>query len=1184
MAGLLYERVHYRHDPRWLLSGREGEPGLCLACVIEMMEDGALSVVRKKHVLSCLQIVLRRHSPSVTELLAHDGRVCAHFIGTLLGMLQSVEDGLALDLVTEILVQLIVDLKSEQFVHCALDECHKELCKVASMRGSLPAFTFLGKLLDAVPNLADILVTAHCNLTEHLARGLMYPNEAVKAAVCYVYGKLYSLQPAAEKLSRHFTDKLCGIFLATLETAQTKELQINCMEFLFEHLMSTSEVLTWSLYCCLLLMTEERLFFSKCHTVYGIESVVRSLKDVLRMDNMELHKQGLLLLTEILKRQPVEIKLFTNPGIFKATTDVLQEAVISPVLEVAVEAISAAAAFLRKDHLSTPVQYSQLQELLRKILERCADLPLPPVIRRPAGHPASRDQVKNISRQGQLLTNALRGFHNACRLALECQRDPSTQENAFTAPNSESEDTLETFSSFLLKICDSLCIPTVMKYYEIAPIPAVMEIFFSVLCDMFAVVPSMKETFSMKLASASFIRLTLEVKSSLCAGQSNPNLNRACSDFLCSLCCTLWSATREGAEDSQNEVSEVLQRGLIHLDGSVPQSLSLLVESPNNLSTDAVLRCRQHSLLIIFCVAYVTEDRFIPETDLFWAVRGFLQSVQSHGDHLSPYAVTAAVYLLAVCQDKCEALNGASLNGICRILEGAPDLRLIYSHHPLFLKFFLRYPQLLERFGRAIMELWISHEEYGQIDNEEVSSGASDGTESKTPDQCISLPLLNILHANPNSMLILLDLICTGPVELAHKVLVILKTFLTRYDDSLISDLLRSRLLQVLQRILVVNSSAGLQADKNLPLTLSLLYLVQLKSQPRNEMDSTDFKLLYHVSNLSGKCRPTTVSLLQPSFNFLYCSVRQANTSCRMRAAAMLLSNTSLIELIERILELTWTESPSSPSDSCESLCCSAWLVTSSLVCFQHSHSLEVHRTICVDVDKMLNLISFRSKEKSSLLIVGLLQLLKAALRLGFSSSLLTLVQSGRRKQPLAEQDAALQPLDMQSVLYLVASLQNLLVQKDLLLVHAIVGCLESLLDFLYIKNKDAALHVASQPWNRFLLLTCLSNAKSCFLQPGMLRFMTLFVKYGSANILLQNERKQILDEAAKLNVSSLPSARDLRHFLLQLQNTTHEVEPAESVIVQKLLQDIGCIQSQPVQDHLLCLGGIIVSRSHVAE
>lgn len=40
-------------------------------------------------------------------------------------------------------------------------------------------------------------------------------------------------------------------------------------EFLFDCLSCTSEVLIWSVYCCLLLLTEEWLFFSKCHTVYG---------------------------------------------------------------------------------------------------------------------------------------------------------------------------------------------------------------------------------------------------------------------------------------------------------------------------------------------------------------------------------------------------------------------------------------------------------------------------------------------------------------------------------------------------------------------------------------------------------------------------------------------------------------------------------------------------------------------------------------------------------------------------------------------------------------------------------------------------------------------------------------------------------------------------------------------------
>lgn len=49
-----------------------------------------------------------------------------------------------------------------------------------------------------------------------------------------------------------------------------------------------------------------------------------------------------------------------------------------------------------------------------------------------------------------------------CRLAVEFQGDFMAQENAFTAPNSESKDTLSNFSEFLLRICDSLCIPMVM--------------------------------------------------------------------------------------------------------------------------------------------------------------------------------------------------------------------------------------------------------------------------------------------------------------------------------------------------------------------------------------------------------------------------------------------------------------------------------------------------------------------------------------------------------------------------------------------------------------------------------------------------------------------------------------------------------------------------------------------------
>ncbi|VFV35611.1 meiosis inhibitor protein 1-like [Lynx pardinus] len=541
-TALLYERAHSRHDPCWLLPV---PPRLCLACVLELLPEPCVSLVRKKHVLSCFRDALLRHASLVMQLVAQDQRVCIHFISMLFGLLCNVEDGSVIDLCIEVLIQLTTQLKLEQTVHCLLDECHKELCNMPSMRGSLATLTLLGKLVDAIPPLADKLVMEHSNLMEHLLRGLVYPNEGVRASVCYLYGKLYSSPVAAEMLSGHFREKLCPLFLSTLDGAQTKELQINCLgwlrqllkydlfvsvimnesslaestegvegppgktslplvlkklllsrdetlqvasahcitavlvhspakhapafihadipEFLFEHLSSSSEVLVWFSYNCLILLAEEPLFFSKCHTVYGIESVVRSLQGSLRMNNTELHKEGLLLFAEILTRQPEEIKLFTSSTMCRDAGRALQEAVNSPVLEVAAEAVKAISAFLRKDHQSAlPVQYRELRALLEAMLNRCADFSQTPLNRRPLGHASSRDANKAILRRGKFLLSTLEGFRNACRLAMEFQSEPSAHENPFTAPGAEKEDTLEAFSEFLLSACDSLCIPMVM--------------------------------------------------------------------------------------------------------------------------------------------------------------------------------------------------------------------------------------------------------------------------------------------------------------------------------------------------------------------------------------------------------------------------------------------------------------------------------------------------------------------------------------------------------------------------------------------------------------------------------------------------------------------------------------------------------------------------------------------------
>ncbi|KAM5289154.1 meiosis inhibitor protein 1 [Ctenodactylus gundi] len=1261
-ALLLLERAHHRHDPRWVLPAA---PRLCLACALELLPEPGVSMIRKKHLLSCFQDALLRHTSLVTQLVAQDQRVCIHFISVLFGLLCSVEDGSVVELCIEVLVQLTMQLKMEQIIYCLLDGCHRELRDMPSMRSSLTTLTLLGKLVDAIPVLAEELVREHGGLLGHLLRGLVFPSEGVRASVCYLYGKLYSSPVAAEMLSGHFREKLCPLFLSTFNDAQTKELQINCLgllrqllkydlfvsmimdksklaegtgsidvppgevslplvlkkfllsrdetlqvasthcitsvlvhapvkhapafihadipEFLFEHLSSSSEVLIWSSYNCLILLTEEPLFFSKCHTVYGIEAVVRSLQESLKMPNTELHKQGLLLFAEILTRQPEEIRLFTSSALCRAAAHALQEAVSSFVLEVAIEAVNATSAFLRKDHQSTPpVQYRALRALVEAMLNRCVEFSQTLLNLRPSGRACSRDSEKAILRERNFLLSTLKGFRNACRLAVEFQNEPLAQENPFTAPSAEKEDTLDDFSEFLLSSCDSLCIPMVLRYLERTTQPALMDVFFSMLHSLFVIVPHMKEKFSKKLASSSFIQLTLELKARFCSGQSHSALNQVCSSFLYYMCCNLLSAPEKTEPLSQEElsaVSELLQCGLPQISMRSPESLAFLSDCQY---VEGTARQKQYCLILLFYLAFTHEDRFVSDAELFVAVQSFLLSLQDQGERPPLVVLRASIYLLAVCQDKDSALAEAVVTAIRKFLEDISDLRLIYTHHPLLLRFFLLSPELMSRFGHHVLELWFSweHNSYEELDDVPAAG------QPTLPAS--SVALFQVLRSSPSILLILLDLVYSSPVDTAHKVLIILRTFLRRNEDVQVGGLIRGHFLLILQHLLVEHDDFPLGASGNLPLLLKLLSSVQLRNQSEKELDSMAMKLLHQVSKLCGRCSPVDVDILQPSFNFLYWSLHQTTPSSQKRAAAVLLSCTALIELLEKMLALTWAEADSPAGAEASSprtaLLCSAWLLTASFSAQQHKGSLQVHQTLSVELDQVVKSLSF-PKKKPALLSAAILCFLRTALQQNFSSALVALVPSGA-SPVLAPEDAVLAPLGMSQVLYLVIGLQNLLVQKDPLLSHACVGCMEALLDFLNARSPDIALHVVSQPWNRFLLFTLLDAGDSSFLRPEILRLLTLFVQYQKCSVLSPEEVGHILQNVALTDLSTLSDStlQALRGFFLQVQTSGLQADHSVTQTLQASLQGLSSRTSsaQPPLQDMPCLGGVAVSLSHI--
>ncbi|XP_069765836.1 meiosis inhibitor protein 1 isoform X3 [Narcine bancroftii] len=1275
ICNALCEWNHSHHDGCWTMRFRddkqERDQLLCIACVIEMVEEKSISIVHKKYTLDCFQAVLVRFPHTLIELLTMDGRVCIHFIITLLDMLQSLEESVTLNLVIEVLALLIGELKSDEFVFCVLDQCQKQLSEKSSMRRSLPIFTLLGKLLLSIPFLAKKLIHGYPMLLDHIRVALEYPDEAVRASVCYIFCAMYSNPPTVEKLSMQFTERLCKLVLSTVETAQTKELQINslallkhllqfrqfvtvmmsshgtgginpedgvvlqgtvpqgggllllllkklllngdeglqiisvqCMtsilihspvqyspalvyadlpEFLFERLSNADENLVWSIYSCLLLLTEEKLFFSKCHTIYGIESLIRSLKETMRVNSIEVQKQGLLLFREILKRQPSGLKLFMNLAIWHEAVVVLHDAVTSSSLKVVTEAASSVAAFLWKDHLAVPVQYQELQRVIEAMLLRCADLPLPSqgdTIRSKESHSVKKEQNKNFSQHGQLLLSTLEAFLNACRLAVDCQKDPSMQENAFTSPGIASENALENFSKFLLMVCDTLCIPIVMKHYEKYPNATVMEVFFSILSVQFSILPNTANVLSVKLASSSFIKFTMELKVKFCAGGRNPKLNQVSSEFLCAMCQILFSATEDvlNCQHDLDDVSSLFAKCIPHLNYTFLDTISVLSENLDTNGMDKDIQNRQHCLLLLLYLDHIYDNRLFSEGLLFKAISSFLHSSFDRGHSPPPYVLRAAIYLLSICQEKCSKLDLIYLKSICKLLENTATVSSVYTSHPLVLKFFFHYPELTDRFGHCILKCWFAHFDSNCCEDENLAPNFQSDT------SC----LMNIIQENPNVLLILLDIVHTEEIELAFKALLALKLFLRKSDNiSPTSEFLRPRFLQILQRFTIENNVQTSKGKRNLSLILDLLSLVQIKIEELKEMTSTDFKLLYHVTNLAGKCKALNTDVLQPAFNFFYCCLKQASTYNKSRVVSVLLSNSSLMVLLEKILELSWSEQ-FTHEPLHDVLACSVWLLLACLVQNQANSKSEVHRTVGVNLDKVMHCIS--SRKDSSLLQVCILQFLKTVLRHNFTSPLLIFTVTKTKNRTPPDRDALLYPLSYQQVLLLFIHLQNFLVQGDDLLFCAATSCLEILMEYLQMRDEDTVSHLMSQPWSQFLLFTLVNSAQSSLLNPGFLTLLAMFLKYYSKNIVSESDVKEVLQMATQLKLQELSNdaAEGLIKFLeqLHLQNDQlSNIEQKDVEVIHSLLEDLKSRTStQPDATKIVFVGRLAVCLPDVSS
>ncbi|XP_075879739.1 meiosis inhibitor protein 1 isoform X6 [Nelusetta ayraudi] len=1162
MSGdIVYDKFHFRHDSKW--SGRLGpaEGGgllLCVACVIEMIESDDIAVVRKSFALSGISGVLKCSPGAMRELLRQDHRVGLRLTASLLvgfcefrtshrvfchpEMFRTVVDSDTLQKVGQVLIQLLAELQGDLSHRFVLDEIHKQLRDQLGGKSFLPTFSFLGSLIEAVPDAAHSLVTQYVPMLDHLCSALLHPDDGLKASVLTVWLRLHEAAQGAavQALPAVLRDRVCVLLLQTLSNASSPPLIHSCVgllwvllkqgeavsvlmdgpgaqhsaggsqggqkpsqnqeqqspdrcplplilkklllsgdetlqtasakciaaalvhsagrgsaafieadipEFLFDRLAATgNEVLLWSVYSCLLLLTEDGLFFSQCHSVYGIDSLVRSLKEALRLTTLEVPKQGLLLLTEILERQPSSVHLFSSGAGFAAASEAVAAGVSSSCLLVATQAAAAAAALFRLNHQPRPVQYREMEAVIEAATRRFSELPLPArAHRRSSGSLRRSEASVHASRPEEFLLSALLSFEAACRLAEECASDPLLKENSFTAPSQvgPTEDTLESLSGCLLRCCDSVWIPTVLRMCEGEPNPQVLQNFYAVLSSQFALLPSLTPVFASKLASSGFYRLALEHKGLLCAGNRNPGLNASCSGFLQKLSVCLLSQPDQASGACQQDAEEAEALLLYNLPSLCYRPCdwpALLREAPGpQLCEYKGPRATQYCLLSVLHLAHRHGDRPLSDQTVFSSVAWLLRSVQEQGDCAPPRSVLrSALYLLAAAQDKSPDLDEASLNCVSKAMSSCQNFSSLYFHHPALLFLVWRYPELADKFGSTVLELWLIK----AGERTAVQAGSADGRQDPVTD-AETEELLSLIKKHPTATLTLLKAVCAGEALLAGRALAALEALLSRprdYDDDL-SARLKSASLQALQRLSVDNVGPGVGQGQqvvpgvdSLPLVLKLLCATQASdlssSSSFSRMDGVDFKLLYHG----------------PS---------------------------------ERQLEPGGGRAAAPPPE-------------------------EKHR---------------RS-------LAGRLRMLQALLDADFLSAVVC-VSSGPGlvgPKPLGAQDGALYPLGSRGAQCLSAAISGLLLQRHELLLNASVNCLGSLLAFLQRKSPCTARYVSCQPWSRFLLRCLLDSGESCLLHPVTLRVIALLLKHGSTAVPLEPDVLGVIEAAERRGLKQLSS------------------------------------------------------------
>lgn len=675
-------------------------------------------------------------------------------------------------------------------------------------------------------------------------------------------------------------------------------------------------------------------------------------------------------------------------------------------------------------------------------------------------------------------------------------------------------DALDQFLESLWKAIDQTCVPALMLNYETIENQAVFTNFFEILHLSLSPLSTCSDVFARKLASGSFIRLSLEIKEKFGRNAESKELADAIANFLTELCLALGNAT------DKIQLGEVLKASNIVGVHSSTACLNVLTQSSVRQGTNEIidesLFSTQCACIELMYVSFAHGDEIVPVEHLMTSLHRYLVL----HPNLSTLPRVSLKHLLFLWMASYRRLRTLPLPATViesmkvsqQILEQslvkfeAEEFESIYIHDVLFVSWIFSCESLAQAFGRQVFICFL------ETDKAQNSSSNAE--------------LHQLLASNSQSFRAFVSLVDCHKEAIVNRAVTILEALITgdldpsaKISMSCLSSL-AIHITSIFHKFFLSHKANPLQ-EHSITAMLNVMTAVQMT------ILAFDIKLLYHVINLltsTNSFQKFTVVAI----NYLNISLAWDANRENQRVAAVLLSNKAFCSYVQEILNAKLVKDVGQRKDSVDdiNLLASVIVLISSLASCQTLAHKDVQDAFRVDKKCMIKL----ANERQNILGLSSLVYWDVFFRTTGGSENPVMVLSDRTHG----QELSLEKLSEVDLHVLLVYLQNSLVHDSETVRQCAVKCMGSFLG--YVPN---ASYFATNPWNRIVLESQLCLLSVNVVTPSLVLFCSLLLQHAAdkhqLTDVLQNAVKSILDKIPSIPCSEQDLAWQCINLLVQV-------------------------------------------------